>query len=180
MQNRIFEKKLIMRISLFLAAIAMVSASCQSPSSDDAPSGTDSAAVDTTTSGDLEAYGDKITVDGAIPVEEMLALLEGRDSLEVKVRTTVQEVCQVKGCWMDVDLGDGNLMSVSFKDYGFFVPKDCSGREVVMEGVVKYEFESVEWLRHKAEDAGKSEDEIASITEPIESYQFVASGVILQ
>jgi len=169
-----------MRISLFLAAIAMFSVSCESPSSADDASGVDSTAVEATPSGELESYGDKITVDGAVPVEEMLALLEGKDSLEVKVRTVVQEVCQVKGCWMDVDLGEGNLMSVSFKDYGFFVPKDCSGREVVMEGVVKYELESVEWLRHKAEDAGKSEDEIAAITEPVESYQFIASGVILQ
>ena len=167
-----------MKRALFSAAVALFFASCSAPSENETNENVEPTAVEQTS--ELERYGAEIDAEGAVPAEELLALMEGNDSIEVKVRTVVQEVCQVKGCWMDVDLGNDQVMSVSFKDYGFFVPKDCAGREVVMEGVLKYELQSVEWLRHKAEDAGQTEDEIASITEPIESYQFVASGVILQ
>jgi len=167
-----------MKRTLFIACATLFFASCSAPSEQENTDILDTTAVEATS--ELEMYGEAIDIEGAVPAEELLTLMEGQDSIEVKVRTTVQEVCQVKGCWMDVNLGNDQVMSVSFKDYGFFVPKDCAGREVVMEGVLKYTLQSVEWLRHKAEDAGQTEDEIVSITEPVESYQFVASGVILQ
>ena len=36
---------------------------------------------------------------------------------------------------MKVETADGSLMRVTFKDYGFFVPMDIGGKEIVMEGV---------------------------------------------
>ncbi|MEN0048567.1 MAG: DUF4920 domain-containing protein, partial [Bacteroidota bacterium] len=66
-----------------------------------------------------------------------------------------------------------------FKDYGFFVPKDISGRQVIMEGYAYREVTPVEELRHYAKDDGMSEEEIAAITEPEEEFKFMASGVIL-
>jgi hypothetical protein len=39
---------------------------------------------------------------------------------------------------------------------------------------------SVEELRHYAEDAGKSQEEIEAITEPKKTYSFVADGVLLK
>lgn len=39
---------------------------------------------------------------------------------------------------------------------------------------------SVEELRHYAEDAGKSKEEIESITEPRIEYTFMADGVYLK
>jgi hypothetical protein len=70
-------------------------------------------------------------------------------------------------------------MFVKFKDYGFFMPKDIAGREVIMEGTAYREVVSVDELKHLAKDAGKSEEEIAKITEPKEELQFLAHGVIL-
>jgi hypothetical protein len=92
---------------------------------------------------------------------------------------TVEEVCQKKGCWMTVHSGNagGEEIMVRFKDYGFFVPKDLGGKKVLVEGKA---FKSVipgEDLRHYAEDAGKSEEEIMAITEPENSFQFEATGV---
>jgi Domain of unknown function (DUF4920) len=68
---------------------------------------------------------------------------------------------------------------VKFKDYAFFVPKDIAGREVMVEGKAYKEVTSVEELRHYAEDAGKSAEEIAKITEPVTEKKFMASGVVL-
>lgn len=173
-----------MKKLLFVLALGGLIASCNNSSSEESTQDADTTAAvmeDTTaTEQGPEYYGEEITEEGAVNVDEMLAMLEGNDSVNVKVVTTVEEVCQKKGCWMDVALSNGERMQVSFKDYGFFVPKDCMGRTAVMEGVVKHETLSVEWLKHKASDAGASEDEIAAITEPEEKYQFIASGVILK
>jgi hypothetical protein len=48
-----------------------------------------------------------------------------------------------------------------------------------MEGIARYEVTSIEDLKHFAEDAGKSQAEIDSITEPDKELVFEASGVIL-
>lgn len=78
-----------------------------------------------------------------------------------------------------VDLGGGEDMRVTFKDYGFFVPKDLQGERVVMEGVLKRAITSVEELRHYAEDAGKSNEEIQAIQQSDTTYAFEAVGVLI-
>lgn len=129
-------------------------------------------------------YGDKITADGAITYDELLAKLETADSLDnVKVTGLIDGVCQAKGCWMNiVSTNDKSKesMFVKFKDYGFFMPLDASGTTAIMEGRAYKEETSVEELRHYAEDEGKSEEEIAAITEPITELKFMAHGVILK
>ncbi|MTB51801.1 DUF4920 domain-containing protein [Lewinella sp. W8] len=100
------------------------------------------------------------------------------DTLETTLRGTVNEVCQKKGCWMTIAAGEEEMM-VRFKDYGFFMPMDISGREVVMHGKAYVEETPVDELRHYAEDAGKSAEEIAAITEPKREMKFLASGVEL-
>jgi hypothetical protein len=136
--------------------------------------------VEEETAAAYEVYGDtSLTPDGALSGEEVLAMLAEQDSVQVKVKGTIVECCQKKGCWMEVDLGTETAL-VTFMDYGFFVPMDAAGREVIMEGQIKREVQSVEWLQHKAEDAGATEEEIAAITEPEERYAIVATGVIIQ
>ena len=134
----------------------------------------------TNATGQPQSFGEPITTDGAIAYHEMLAKMENADSLHVKVRGTVRAVCQAKGCWMNIsDEQAATETFVHFKDYGFFMPKDCTGREVIMEGKVYRSMTSVEELRHFAEDEGKSKEEIEAITEPVEEIKFLASGVLL-
>ncbi len=127
-----------------------------------------------------EVYGDStINPEGAVSSTELLAMLDGKDSIEVKVTGEVLGVCKKKGCWMDVDLGEGKNMTVRFKDYGFFVPMNSEGRMATMNGIAKVDTQSVDWLKHKAFDAGKSQEEIDAITEPVVKVTFMADGVIM-
>lgn len=128
----------------------------------------------------LNYFGEEITPDDAMAASDLAAALEGKDSLNVKVEGIINACCQTKGCWMDVDLGNGESMIVKFKDYGFFVPKNSSGSTAVLEGVAKVETQSVEWLKHKAEDAGKTQEEIDAITESEVKVSFMADGVIIK
>lgn len=46
------------------------------------------------------------------------------------------------------------------KDYGFFLPKDCDGKRVVVEGTFARKVITEAQLRHFAQDAGKDPSEI--------------------
>jgi hypothetical protein len=68
---------------------------------------------------------------------------------------------------------------VTFKDYGFFVPKDMSGRTVIVEGVISEKVLSQDLARHYAEDAGKSQEEIEKIVGDQKEYTMIAETVLV-
>ena len=125
-------------------------------------------------------FGAEIDEKGSIPIAQLLTDMQGKSEMQAKVEGKVAEVCKKKGCWMNIDRGDGTMMKVTFKDYGFFVPKDCGGKTAIMEGRAYMDTISVDMLRHYAEDAGKSEEEIAKINEPSMELTFEADGVIIK
>ncbi|MBT8485924.1 MAG: DUF4920 domain-containing protein [Phycisphaerales bacterium] len=106
-----------------------------------------------------------------------LGVIDGTER-NVVVTGTIDSVCPKKGCWMRVREGDGELF-VRFRDYGFFVPRNAAGHEVVMFGTPSVKIASVEELRHYAEDAGRSPEEIAVITEPERQITFMADSVFI-
>ena len=76
----------------------------------------------------------------------------------------ITQTCAKKGCWMDVKMAEGDTMMVRFKDYGFFVPKEgAEDLRTVMHGTAQMDTISVDLLRHYAEDAGDTEEEILSL-----------------
>lgn len=78
---------------------------------------------------------------------------------------------------MILDLPQEEDVMVKFKDYGFFVPKDIEEKEVVVSGKAYITEVSVEEQQHYAEDEGKTEKEIAAITQPERTLSFLADGV---
>ncbi len=126
------------------------------------------------------SFGASITPKGAIDALKVPQKLKSAVSKEMKVMGEVLEVCQAKGCWMTMDIGNGQTMRVKFKDYGFFVPKDASGKTAIIHGVAMQEVVGVDELKHLAEDAGKTQEEIEAITAPKEELTFIADGVIIQ
>ena len=131
-----------------------------------------------------ESFGAEISPEGALTADEMLAKYETMavgDSVEIAFKGKVNSVCQAKGCWMKLDLGKPEAESfVRFKDYKFFVPMDASGSDAIIKGYAFKDETSVEELKHYAKDAGKSEEEIAKITEPKIEYTFLADGVLMK
>lgn len=127
-----------------------------------------------------ENFGKKINDKSAMAAAQLPDKMGSKESMNAKVTGTVESVCQAKGCWMKVKMDNGETMRVTFKDYGFFVPKDIAGKTVVVEGVAEKKTMPVAELRHYAEDAGKSKEEIAKITDPKNELAFVADGVIVK
>jgi hypothetical protein len=123
-------------------------------------------------------YGQIITAEGAMACDALVSSMAASGETPAKVQGSISAVCQVSGCWMKMDCGNGETMRVTFKDYGFFVPKDLSGSSVIIQGVAVKKEVSVDVLRHFAEDEGKSQEEIEAITEPAWELEFVADGVL--
>jgi len=103
------------------------------------------------------------------------------DTINLKFNANIKDVCAKKGCWMTLPAGnDDETIMVRFKDYGFFMPLDAAGKEVIVAGKAFVNEVSVADLKHYAEDAGKSPEEIADITEPAMEFAFEANGVLLK
>lgn len=130
---------------------------------------------------EVNFYGAQFDPAGAVSVDSIAGMLNGKDSVLVKFTGVIEETCSKKGCWMDVKLAGGETMMVRMKDYGFFVPTSgAQGLTCVVNGWAFKDVTSVEDLKHYAEDAGKSQEEIDAITEPKEGLAFMADGIMIE
>ncbi len=126
-------------------------------------------------------YGEKITSpEEALNINDVVAKLEGGSEFEgVKIKAKIVEVCPKKGCWLKLELNDGKTAMVKMKDYGFFLPVSAKGKTVVIDGDVKLKTTSVSELKHYAEDAKKSKEEIDAITTPQKEVSVKAKGIVI-
>src|SRR5262245_30097052 len=127
--------------------ILLTSALLASCGSSEATSTDDTAHKDSTAVG-YQYYGDSITPDGAIPASQLIATVGDKQTMNLKVEGKIESCCQKKGCWTEVFVNDSETVHVTFKDYGFFVPKDAGGKTIIMEGVAKYDTTNVDMLKH--------------------------------
>lgn len=130
--------------------------------------------------------GDDVVLRGAaiskdaksVPLADVLADPDAYTKDAIVVEGLVQAACQNKGCWMEVVPEAGKSgMRVTFKDYGFFVPKDSKGRAARMEGTVAVKTLSKEDADHLEGEGAKlnrSKDGTAK------EVSFVATGVELR
>lgn len=124
-------------------------------------------------------YGATTTEKGAIEVNLLEEKLVMAPVFKGKVKGTVASVCSKKGCWMTLAQTDGEGIMVRFKDYKFFMPLNIEGKDVVLQGQATKTITTVADLKHYAEDAGKSKEEIEKITEPKTEIEFIATGVLV-
>jgi len=129
----------------------------------------------------MAKFGAEFNPEGAISIEEVAKILAEKDSVELTFRANIVQTCAKMGCWMDVKMPDGSDMTVFMRDHAFFVPvSGMEGKPAIINGYAYRTEHSVEFLRHLAEDAGKSEEEIMAITEPQAALAFNAAGVIIE
>ena len=123
-------------------------------------------------------FGAKTNMDGVIKVDELPGILIGAEAKEVKIVGTVVEVCKSEGCWIKVQTANGPML-VKMKDHAFMVPLELNGKSIVIAGTAAMKETSVEMLRHYAEDAGKTKEEIAAITAPKKEIIVQAKGILV-
>jgi hypothetical protein len=124
-------------------------------------------------------YGAKVDPKNAVAASELPGLLKGKDTVVVKVKAKVSEVCTKKGCWMNFKVNDDESAFVKMKDYAFFVPIDLVGKTVVLDGKAYTKVTPVSELKHYAEDAKKPQSEIDAITQAKSEIRFMADGIVV-
>jgi hypothetical protein len=134
-------------------------------------------------SNDYVSFGDKFQPKKVLTEKQMLKKyksLKKGDSVKVVFQSNIKSVCKKKGCWMNLDLSDGNKAFVKFKDYGFFVPLNADGSTAIVSGYASIDVVSVDELKHYAKDAGKSQAEINKIKKAEVTYSLMADGVLIK
>jgi len=162
----------------FLTVVILLITACKT---DKKPTESNENQTEITTN--FDTFGAVISAENALSSKEMLTKfnsLQVGDTINIKFASSIKEVCSKKGCWMKLPLDQEAETMVRFKDYGFFMPLDSKDREVIVEGKAFVTEVSVEDLKHYAEDAGKSAEEIAKITTPKKEFAFEANGVLMK
>lgn len=129
-----------------------------------------------------KSYGPvKVDVSKAVSVEEMLSDFEKKEGrVEYTFEAELNEVCSKAGCWVNIDKGDGSTFMVRFKDHFTIPPATAVGTGAYLHGEAFRDTVSVDLLKHFAEDAGKTQEEIDAITEPEFNIGFEADGITLK
>jgi uncharacterized membrane protein YcgQ (UPF0703/DUF1980 family) len=131
---------------------------------------------------DLNAqkFGGEVTLENAVALSEVYAQPDKYNGQEMRIDGTITEVCQHKGCW--IKLTDGtDMLTVRFKDYGFFVPKNAANSKISIGGIFHSDVDShVEEESQAQKDPDKDEHiEAAENTSTQTSYSFTADAVII-
>ena len=84
------------------------------------------------------SFGDTISTLDYLSSNDALSnynALKLGDTINFKFNANIKEVCSKKGCWMTLPAGNNDeTIMVRFKDYGFFMPLDAAGKEVIVAG----------------------------------------------
>lgn len=105
------------------------------------------------------------------PIADVIKSPDAYTAKPVLVEGTVTNVCEKMGCWMELE-----GMRVTFKDYGFFVPKTSKGYATRAEGVTEVQKLSKDEADHLASEGAKlHRNPDGTATE----VTFIASGVEL-
>lgn len=78
-------------------------------------------------------YGAVIDAQEPIELETALAQLANKPAVDVVVTSTVDKVCEVRGCWLGLKSAASDLR-VTIKNEAFFVPSSLIGKTVVVAG----------------------------------------------
>lgn len=93
-KKRRFITEIYMQYSMLISmSMLIVVASCQSKNEDKGQK--------------WASYGEALTPQNSISTSKLLTEVAGSDSLVVKFEAEIDEVCQMKGCWMTLKTEDG-------------------------------------------------------------------------
>lgn len=128
------------------------------------------------------SYGAGVTIAEATAVQAILAQPDSFVGKQVRVEGTVKEVCEMAGCWMELQAGDGaQTLKVKVKDGDIVFPVAARGKQAVAQGKVEdlemTRAKYVQYLEHAAKEQGGKFDEASLKGDgPFHVYQIAGTG----
>jgi hypothetical protein len=125
-------------------------------------------------------YGAGVKLDETLKISTLQADPDRYVGKTVRVEGTITEVCEMKGCWMELQESPAAKIRVQVEDEVVVFPISSRGKTGIAEGVVealdmtreKY----VEWRKHLAEEQGKTFDPTTVGDGPYRVLQIQATG----
>jgi len=120
-----------------------------------------------------ETFG--ITLDKSLPKLTMASLVNDAPlhiAKTFQVEARIAKVCQKKGCFF-IAQQEQHILRVSFRDYGFFIPTDSSGKKVTLAGELIQKEVSPKQAAHFKADLKTKTD----LVKPGVVYEIVAVSV---
>jgi hypothetical protein len=128
------------------------------------------------------AYGAGVTLPETTPIAAILDQPAAFAGKEVRIEGRVHEVCEMAGCWMEIQAADGDrTLKVKVKDGEIVFPVAARGKQAVAQGKVEdlemSRAKYVKYLAHAAEEKGGSFEEAALQGDgPFHVYQLAGTG----
>ena len=126
-------------------------------------------------------FGEPLPLGEALPIAKVLASVEQYQDQLITLSGHVRRACSKMGCWMELvgsSAADGPGCRVTFKDYGFFVPKDAAGSLAKVHGRLEVTRVSEKDVEHLSKEGAHFEtpEKSGGATE----IRLVATGVELK
>ena len=80
--------------------------------------------------------GSAVTVKKPVEMVALSAMPASFSGQTVRLEGTVKAVCQGMGCWVEVQDASGASFMARSLDHTILLPTDCTGKHVVVQGVV--------------------------------------------
>ncbi len=128
-----------------------------------------------------EKFGKGLTLKESTPIGTILGAPDQYVGKMVQVKGTITEVCQMMGCWLQIQDGEKGLR-VKVKDGEIMFPKNGAGKKAVAEGLLKKielnQQQAVAWAKHEAEERGQKFD-ASKIKSGMTMYQIQGTGAVV-
>ena len=129
-----------------------------------------------------DPYGDKLTLTDLTPVSAILETPADYVGKKVLVQGEVVEVCEKKGCWMDLKTGEEEIQ-VKVEDDVIIFPVSAKGKTALVEGVVEERDMTAEQVfaaeAHRAEEQKQPFDS-TQVFQPRKSYRIMGTGALIR
>lgn len=127
-----------------------------------------------------EPFGEPLSDLVPVRIGELTRAPEQFVDKKVKVTGLVDDVCPMKGCWVEIlEQQSSTMLRFKVQDDVIVFPAEARGREIVAEGFFRRhemdETRARRWLAHLAEEKGEAFDP-ASVSGPLTFYQIEGLG----
>ena len=120
-----------------------------------------------------QTFGAEITMTKSITLAKVYENPDDYNGKEILLNGKITEVCQKKGCWFKMTDGK-NELTVKFKDYAFFVPKDAAESQVKIQGIFMAKVDE-----HIQQEASEQKEHDHEQEHGSSTYTFTASAVAI-
>ncbi|NNF08342.1 MAG: DUF4920 domain-containing protein [Candidatus Eisenbacteria bacterium] len=126
------------------------------------------------------SYGSRLTLDKTTTISEILKTPESYVGKRLRLHGQVEEVCPMRGCWIQLREPSTDLtLRVKVTDGQIVFPLSAAGRAASVEGVFeKIEMsleDSIAYKKHQADELGHTFDP-SSVTEPLVIWRLQGQG----